>query len=122
MVATLVAVGTSGACIVEIRLQVVGFDPQPFEPVLDGLLLTGTIPHYLHGDLRGGRGEAASSAEVEPTWWPPTKIAGGHLSRYVARLAAAEPPDPDAMWLRLETDDLEAYLHRAGAGTISVKP
>ena len=97
-------------------------DPEPFEPVLDGLLLTGTIPHYLHGDLRGGRGEDASSAEVEPTWWPPTKFAGGYLSRYVARLAAAEPPNPDTMWLRLETDDLEAYLQRAGAGTISVKP
>lgn len=90
-------------------------DPAPFVPILDGLLLTGTIPRYLHADLRGGHGEAASSVDVEPTWWPPTKIAGGHLSSYAARLAAGEPPDPRITWLRLETDDLETYLQTTAA-------
>jgi hypothetical protein len=77
--------------------------------VLRGLLLTGTIPLYLKAELRGGRGET-SEAEVEPIWWPPTKIAGDYLSGYLARLAALQPPQSDAVWLRLETDDLESYL------------
>jgi sulfide:quinone oxidoreductase len=85
-------------------------EPEPFDPVLRGVLLTGTIPRYLHASLGEQTAEAPSGAEVEPEWWPPTKIAGGYLSRYLARLAAAVPPAPDAMWLRLETDDLESYL------------
>jgi sulfide:quinone oxidoreductase len=87
----------------------VDIDPEPFDPVLRGLLLTGTIPLYLKAELRGGRGET-SEAEVEPIWWPPTKIAGDYLSGYLARLAALQPPQSDAVWLRLETDDLESYL------------
>jgi sulfide:quinone oxidoreductase len=84
-------------------------EPTPFDPVLRGLLLTGTIPTYLQAELRGGRGES-SQAEVEPIWWPPTKIAGEYLSGYLSQLAALKPPQGDAVWLRLETDDLEPYL------------
>ena len=83
--------------------------PRPFDPVLRGLLLTGTIPLYLSAELRGRRGKT-SEAEVEPIWWPPTKIAGDYVGGYLARLAALQPPQPDAVWLRLETDDLESYL------------
>lgn len=85
-------------------------EPQPFEPILDAVLLTGTFPRYLHGEPGGGRGEEASRAEVEPTFWPPTKIAGGHLSRYLARLGAAQPPHKGGESPRLEADDLESYL------------
>jgi sulfide:quinone oxidoreductase len=73
--------------------------PEPFRPVLRGLLLTGSSPGYLQADLRGDRGEA-SVMDVEPLWWPPSKIAGHHLSCYFATLVAAEPvagrhPDSD---------------------------
>jgi sulfide:quinone oxidoreductase len=85
--------------------------PEPFDPVLRGVLLTGGIPTYLRAELRPGRGDAtASETDAEPLWWPPSKVSGRHLGHYLARLAAAEPPAPDATWLRLETDDLEPYM------------
>jgi sulfide:quinone oxidoreductase len=82
--------------------------PEPLRPVLRGLLLTGNTPGYLRADLRGGQGEA-SEMDMEPLWWPPSKIAGHHLSRYIATLVAAEPPPPEG-GIRIEVDDLEALL------------
>ncbi len=49
--------------------------PQPFRPVLRGLLLTGRQPRYLRHELTGGAGDA-SAASAEPLWWPPAKIVG----------------------------------------------
>ena len=88
---------------------------EPFDPVLRGLLLTGQEPSYLRAELAGGRGERASEYEVESPWWPPAKIVGQHLSHYMARLAADQPPVPDAPFLRVETDDVEPYLKNAGS-------
>ena len=65
--------------------------PQPFRPVLRGLLLTGAEPRYLRGDLAGGAGET-SVASPEPLWWPPAKIVGRHLASFLARLSGTEPP------------------------------
>jgi sulfide:quinone oxidoreductase len=56
--------------------------PQPFDPVLRGLVLSSS-PLYLRAELGGGRGEAAS-ADTEALWWPATKIAARHLSPYLA--------------------------------------
>jgi len=81
--------------------------PEPFRPVLRGLLLTGNTPGYLRAELRGGRGEA-SEMDMEPLWWPPSKIAGHYLSRYIATLVAAEPPPEGG--IRIEVDDLEPLL------------
>jgi sulfide:quinone oxidoreductase len=81
--------------------------PEPFRPVLRGLLLTGNTPAYVQGELRGGQGEA-SVMDMEPLWWPPSKIAGHYLSRYIATLAAAERPPEGG--IRIEVDDLEALL------------
>jgi len=53
--------------------------PEPYRPVLRGMLLTGGSPHY----LRRGSGEAGSAAEHAP-WWPPHKISGRELSPYLA--------------------------------------
>jgi sulfide:quinone oxidoreductase len=79
--------------------------PKPFRPVLRGLLLTGNTPTYLRAELRGGQGET-SRADVEPLWWPPSKIAGRYLSSYLARVVAAEWP-PSA---RVEVDDFKPLL------------
>lgn len=82
--------------------------PEPFRPVLRGLLLTGNTPAFVRADLRPGKGED-SVLDMEPLWWPPSKIAGHYLSRYIATLVAAEPPPPEG-GIRIEVDDLEALL------------
>jgi sulfide:quinone oxidoreductase len=68
-------------------------DPKPFEPVLRGLLLTGSAPTYLRAELSGGRGETSLAAS-EALWWPPGKIVGRHLAPFLARVAGVEPLAP----------------------------
>jgi hypothetical protein len=58
-------------------------DPEPFRPVLRGLLLTGAAPRYMRADVSGGRGENWEVSE-HALWWPPGKIAGRYLSPYLA--------------------------------------
>jgi sulfide:quinone oxidoreductase len=68
--------------------------PEPFSPVLRGLLLTGAAPRYMSAHVQGGRGET-SVVEVEPLWWPPGKIVGRYLAPFLAEHlgeALAEPP------------------------------
>lgn len=71
--------------------------PRPFRPVLRGLLLTGAIPAFLRAEITGGHGEA-STADVEPLWWPPGKIVGRYLAPFLAAntglTAAAVPAGP----------------------------
>jgi sulfide:quinone oxidoreductase len=93
--------------VAEVIAAAAGTDvvPRPFRPVLRGLLLTGGPPMYLRAELRGGLGET-SRADVEPLWWPPSKIAGRYLSSYLARVLAADwPPTP-----RPEVDNFEPLL------------
>lgn len=66
---------------------------QPFRPCLRGLLLTGEIPLFLSSELTGGLGETSAVA-VHPLWWPPTKIAGGRLSRLLRSEGLPVPPPP----------------------------
>ena len=82
--------------------------PKPFRPVLRGVLLTGGWPGHLRAELHGDQGEA-SMMEMEPLWWPPSKVAGYYLSRYVATLIAAVPPPPEG-GIRIEVDDLDPLL------------
>ena len=88
--------------------------PEPFDPVLRGLLLTGQEPSYLRAELAGGRGTRSSEYQLESPWWPPAKVVGRYLSHYLASRAADQPPIPDAPFLRIETDDLEPYLKNRG--------
>ena len=53
-------------------------EPQPFRPVLRGLLLTGDAPRYMRAEVSGGRGEGWEVSK-QPLWWPPGKIAAKHL-------------------------------------------
>ena len=56
-------------------------DPQPYEPVLRGLLLTGAEPRYLR---RASGSTVPSTSAVRPLWSLDAKIAGGRLARYLA--------------------------------------
>jgi sulfide:quinone oxidoreductase len=58
-------------------------EPEPFRPVLRGLLLTGGVPRYLRSRIEGGHGDT-SEATADPLWWPPAKIVGRHLASYLA--------------------------------------
>lgn len=59
----------------------VQLSPQPFRPVLRGLLLTGGSPRYLRAEISGGGGTEDVSEHA--LWWPPSKIAGRYLSPYL---------------------------------------
>jgi sulfide:quinone oxidoreductase len=61
--------------------------PEPFKPVLRGILLTGEAPQYLRSDEPGWKGEVAEN----PLWLPVAKIAGRHLGPYLAGHEADEP-------------------------------
>jgi sulfide:quinone oxidoreductase len=82
--------------------------PQPFGPVLRGLLLTGRQPRYLRHELTGGAGDV-SSASPEPLWWPPAKIVGRYLAPFLGAFAGVEsPPEapaaPGAVAVEVELD------------------
>jgi sulfide:quinone oxidoreductase len=51
--------------------------PEPFEPVLRDVMLTGAAPSY----LESAAGESLSAES--PLWWPPTKIADSYLVPYL---------------------------------------
>lgn len=70
--------------------------PRPFDPILRGLLLTGSRPVYLRAELGGGRGET-STVDEQALWWPPSKIAARYLAPYLAEHAGlAYSPRPAA--------------------------
>lgn len=60
--------------------------PQPFRPVLRGLLLTGGRPFYLRAEV-GSRADETSTATADPLWWPPGKVVGRHLAPFLAERA-----------------------------------
>jgi sulfide:quinone oxidoreductase len=57
-------------------------EPEPFRPVIHGLLLTGGKPRYLSADVTGGHGSSSQMTET-PTWSPGTKIAARYLAPYL---------------------------------------
>jgi sulfide:quinone oxidoreductase len=61
-------------------------EPAAFDPVLRGLLLTGTEPKYLRAEIGGGHMYASTAGE-SPLWWPAGKIAARYLSPYLAEHA-----------------------------------
>jgi sulfide:quinone oxidoreductase len=56
-------------------------EPQPFQPVLRGMLFTGGEPLYLRSGVPGADPDVPGA--WYPLWWPPTKVAGRHLSPYL---------------------------------------
>jgi sulfide:quinone oxidoreductase len=59
--------------------------PQPFRPVLRGLLLDPAGPRFLDST----RGDMPTT----PLWWPPTKVAAPHLGNYLAPGAPQQQGD-----------------------------
>jgi len=57
-------------------------DPQPFKPVLRGVLLTERRSEFMRRDVGEERDDKAKMMPA-PLWWPPTKIAGRELARHV---------------------------------------
>jgi sulfide:quinone oxidoreductase len=57
--------------------------PEPFEPVLRAVLLTGEEPKYLYGKLGGGHGETSTFSD-DPPWQDEGKIVGKYLAPYLA--------------------------------------
>ena len=58
-------------------------DPQPFRPVLRGVLLLGGTARYLRADISGRAGDN-SIISSQPFWWPPNKLAGRYLAPYLS--------------------------------------
>jgi len=64
-------------------------DPQPFQPVLRGLLLTGGRARYLRADISGAAGDD-STISTDALWWPPDKISGRYLAPYLSSRVGEE--------------------------------
>ncbi len=100
--------------------------PEPFHPVVRGLLLTGGEPLYLRAEpgAQRRRGDTAAEAAAAPPrprarraesaasttalWWPPSKIAGRHLAPYLATArptSLAATPMADRAAPRRETGE-----------------
>jgi sulfide:quinone oxidoreductase len=62
-------------------------DPQPFDPILRGVLWTGREAHYLYGRPTGGHGEMSSFGE-RPQWPQQNgKVIGRYLTSFVDSLS-----------------------------------
>ncbi len=79
--------------------------PQPFRPVLRGLLLTGREPRFLRHELTGGDADA-SLVSPEPLWWPPAKIVGRYLAPFLGAGvdSPAETPAEPTVAVEVELD------------------
>jgi sulfide:quinone oxidoreductase len=85
-------------------------DPQPFRPVLRGVLLTGGSPRYVRADISGTAGDD-STVSAQALWWPPNKIAARYLAPYLSRQTgdAADvhlPSDAGAIHVEAELEEL----------------
>jgi sulfide:quinone oxidoreductase len=70
----------------------VELEPEPFRPVLRGLLLTGMMPRF----LRAEPGTPRSVVDTEPLWWPPAKVVGRYLAPFLAKHLGLTDVLPDA--------------------------
>lgn len=75
-------------------------DPQPFHPVLRGMLLTGEESLSLSHSLTGGEGEG--SASLDYLWWPPHKVSGRYLAPWLAGGTVRAEPEPPSRPLEVE--------------------
>ncbi len=75
-------------------------DPQPFHPVLRGMLLTGEESLSLSHSLAGGEGEGSASADY--LWWPPHKVSGRYLAPWLEGRAVHRDPEPPSRPLEVE--------------------
>jgi sulfide:quinone oxidoreductase len=107
-------------------------DPQPFSPILRGLLLAGGAARYLRADISGGAGDDSTISSAT-LWWPPDKIAGRYLAPYlsgqVGDAADVIPQDDDAIPVEATLDPVASTsggtfgelseLSRDGEGSVA---
>ncbi len=65
--------------------------PEPFRPVIRGILLTDGDPVYLAARITGGHGFSSEITDA-PTWSPSAKIAAKHLAPYLDTLDRESAP------------------------------
>jgi sulfide:quinone oxidoreductase len=82
-------------------------DPQPFKPVLRGLLLTGLTPRFMRTEL----GKHQTELDTEALWWPPAKIVGRYLAPFLAAQLEVSSPPP-----RGDSIEIDVELDRSSAG------
>lgn len=80
-------------------------EPQPFRPVLRGMLMTGGQRRWLRAPAGATPGH--SEAALRALWWPPTKIASRYLAPYLmgreeVELLHARPEGAHAVESHLE--------------------
>ena len=88
-------------------------EPQPFSPVLQGVLYTGGEPACMRAPP-GEPGVAAAEPRGYSMRWPPSKIAGRFLSPYLTvRAGAPRAPEirPTAHVVPVRVDVGEALAH-----------
>ena len=57
--------------------------PEPFRPVLRGMLLTGGPARFMRADI-SGRAGTDSITRTTPLWWPPNKLFGRYLAPFLS--------------------------------------
>jgi sulfide:quinone oxidoreductase len=57
-------------------------EPQPFHPVIHGILLSLQKPLYLSAHITGGHGSSSQISDT-PTWDHPAKISAKYLAPYL---------------------------------------
>lgn len=67
-------------------------DPEPFEPILRGQLVTGAESLHMRHELTGGHGEGVASLDY--LWWPPQKVSGRYLSAWLSHSLPTRDLDP----------------------------
>jgi sulfide:quinone oxidoreductase len=82
-------------------------DPQPFKPVLRGILLTGLTPRFMRTEL----GTNQTELDTEALWWPPAKIVGRYLAPFLADQLQLSSPPPGAGSVKVDVE-----LDRGPAG------
>jgi sulfide:quinone oxidoreductase len=76
-------------------------EPQPFRPVLRGMLFTKDSSLSMRSPIAGGAGEGVVSPGH--LWWPPEKIAGRYLNRALGtHELTADLPSGEEMPLEVE--------------------
>jgi sulfide:quinone oxidoreductase len=98
--------------------------PEPFTPVLRGLLLAGGSARYLRADISAGGSDSTVSDKA--LWWPPNRLCGRYLAPYLSRQVGfaadvmprdeqavpvaieLKPPLPDAQRRFAELTDLDS--------------
>jgi len=89
--------------------------PEPFRPVIRGMLLTGERPRYLTARITGGQGFSSEISDT-PSWSPPSKIAAKYLAPYLDGLDRESGIDADPPAAPDGEDNASERTQAAGAG------